>query len=112
MLGHPFSFLFIFVLVRFNADAIKAQTLHLKRKETLKLGAGGYPKPDFTWTKDGNPLQPSPRIKILDDGSLEFSNVIAQDGGTYGYKISQFQGTDKADGEIVATIVGKLDEPN
>lgn len=75
---------------------------------TLKLGASGFPQPEFIWKKDGTTIKPTGRFQVLDDGSLQITKVEVNDGGKYEYFVSQFDGSDRDSGEINVSIFGEL----
>jgi len=59
--------------------------------DTIKLGLAGFPKPTYTWKKDGKELNPSSdrRLSVLDDGTLKIDNVTKSDRGNYTCSVQQ-----------------------
>jgi hemicentin len=53
------------------------------KKAHLPCPASGVPPPTISWFKDGKPLIPGKDVKMLADGTLEFSSAKAKDAGVY-----------------------------
>ncbi|XP_064650190.1 hemicentin-1-like isoform X2 [Lineus longissimus] len=53
------------------------------KKAHLPCPASGVPPPTISWFKDGKPLIPDKEVKMLGDGTLEFSSAKAKDAGVY-----------------------------
>ena len=63
-----------------NANAIAGDTILLRCSPPI-----GFPTPQVTWEKDGEPLDLSTnqRHAIIGDGSLELSDIDIADAGKY-----------------------------
>ncbi|XP_071947832.1 hemicentin-1-like [Antedon mediterranea] len=55
----------------------------LYSRAALPCVADGAPKPEISWTKDGQPIEQSSRYFILDSGTLVFDRVERTDAGQY-----------------------------
>ncbi|XP_033105528.1 hemicentin-1-like isoform X2 [Anneissia japonica] len=55
----------------------------LYSRAALPCVVDGAPKPDITWTKDGQPIEESSRYFILESGTLVFERVERTDAGQY-----------------------------
>ena len=75
--------------------------------DTIQLGLSGYPKPTYTWKKDGKELNPSSnsRLSVLGDGSMRIDKVVKSDRGNYTCTVEQGGVGENADIEVYA--VGK-----
>jgi len=73
----------------------------------IKLGISGYPKPTYTWKKDGKQLNPASdrRLSVLDNGSLKIDKVAKSDRGNYTCVVEQSGLEENAKIEVYA--VGK-----
>ena len=76
--------------------------------DTINLGLAGFPKPTYTWKKDGKELNPSSdrRLSVLDDGSLRIDKVTKSDRGNYNCTVKQVSVEENTKIEVYA--VGKL----
>uniref|UniRef100_A0A8C1ARX6 Immunoglobulin superfamily, member 9a n=1 Tax=Cyprinus carpio carpio TaxID=630221 RepID=A0A8C1ARX6_CYPCA len=61
------------------------------RSVTLKCAAQGNPRPTITWSKDGRPINPQSKVKIM-DGSLSFHAVSRETSGKYQCHASNTEG--------------------
>uniref|UniRef100_A0A671RLK1 Protein turtle homolog A-like n=1 Tax=Sinocyclocheilus anshuiensis TaxID=1608454 RepID=A0A671RLK1_9TELE len=52
------------------------------RSVTLKCAAQGNPRPTITWSKDGRPINPQSKVKIM-NGSVSFHAVSRETSGQY-----------------------------
>ncbi|XP_043277221.1 obscurin isoform X7 [Venturia canescens] len=78
----------------------------------LDLQVKGYPKPDITWTKDGQEIVAGGRIKYLwedeESLSLVIKNVTVQDAGTYVIRAKNELGEDTTQIELIVKSAPKF----
>ncbi|XP_016101332.1 protein turtle homolog A [Sinocyclocheilus grahami] len=61
------------------------------RSVTLKCAAQGNPRPTITWSKDGRPIKPQNKVKIM-NGSVSFHAVSRETSGQYQCHASNTEG--------------------
>uniref|UniRef100_A0A8C2JZX7 Immunoglobulin superfamily, member 9a n=1 Tax=Cyprinus carpio TaxID=7962 RepID=A0A8C2JZX7_CYPCA len=61
------------------------------RSVTLKCAAQGNPRPTVTWSKDGRPIKPQNKVKIM-NGSVSFHAVSRETSGQYQCHASNTEG--------------------
>ncbi|XP_043106664.1 protein turtle homolog A isoform X2 [Puntigrus tetrazona] len=61
------------------------------RSVTLKCAAQGNPRPTITWSKDGRPINPQSKVKIM-NGSVSFHAVSRETSGLYQCHASNAEG--------------------
>lgn len=61
------------------------------RSVTLKCAARGNPRPTITWSKDGGPIKPQNKVKIM-NGSVSFVAVSRETSGQYQCHASNTEG--------------------
>ncbi|KAK7125952.1 hypothetical protein R3I93_021358 [Phoxinus phoxinus] len=61
------------------------------RSVTLKCAARGNPRPTITWSKDGGPIKPQNKVKIM-NGSVSFHAVSRETSGQYQCHASNTEG--------------------
>ena len=74
----------------------------------LSVPFAGNPLPDITWSKDGQPLEPSDRVVLTCDGKkvgLEINPSDIKDAGTYTCKLVNPLGEDKTSGHAIVRKV-------
>ncbi|XP_015180266.1 PREDICTED: muscle M-line assembly protein unc-89 isoform X4 [Polistes dominula] len=78
----------------------------------LDLQVKGYPKPDITWTKDGNEIVAGGRIKYLwedeESLSLVIKNVTTKDAGIYTIRAKNELGEDTTEIELIVKSAPKV----
>ncbi|XP_067254183.1 protein turtle homolog A isoform X2 [Chanodichthys erythropterus] len=68
-----------------------AVEVFLGRSLTLKCAARGNPRPTITWSKDGGPIKPQNKVKIM-NGSVSFHAVSRETSGQYQCHASNTEG--------------------
>ncbi|XP_056109232.1 protein turtle homolog A isoform X1 [Rhinichthys klamathensis goyatoka] len=61
------------------------------RSVTLKCAARGNPQPTITWSKDGGPIKPQNKVKIM-NGSVSFQALSRETSGQYQCHASNTEG--------------------
>ncbi|KAI4489747.1 hypothetical protein M0804_003929 [Polistes exclamans] len=78
----------------------------------LDLQVKGYPKPDITWTKDGNEIVAGGRIKYLwedeESLSLVIKHVTTKDAGIYTIRAKNELGEDTTEIELIVKSAPKV----
>lgn len=88
--------------IGFIANPLTKQRLLLNEKGKIDLDAHGYPRPSYTWKKDGNAFNPAAKqgYTLLDDGSIQISKVTVEDEGKYSCLIQQSITTKSVDIDV------------
>ena len=87
------------IVVRFGRNSVAVgggQTLRIQVSTTTAANL----RPTYEWRKDGNPLQPSNRIFLGADGTLEIRNFQSSDAGTYTIVATNSVGSDSDDIQV------------
>lgn len=82
-----------------NATAIN------ETKITIQCPTNGEPKPNVTWSKDGQKIPEGSKYAVQKDGSLLFRKAGKHDSGLYTCTSENIVGNDSA--STVIQVVGK-----
>ncbi|XP_060585793.1 contactin-like, partial [Ruditapes philippinarum] len=82
-----------------------SQTAAINGHVTLDCSPEAAPFPEFTWTRNGGNINPTPddgssRVRLLSDGSLFIAQVQTGDVGTYCCVATNIYGSDTSCGEL------------
>ncbi|XP_066015734.1 uncharacterized protein [Pocillopora verrucosa] len=84
----------VYIKARFTENTRDQQSLTAYTSGIINCGAEGTPRPQITWSKQGEKLVPDGRrVTQIPSGSLQIDPVHPEDGGTYGCTMTQNKGS-------------------
>ncbi|XP_014609542.1 PREDICTED: Down syndrome cell adhesion molecule-like protein Dscam2 isoform X8 [Polistes canadensis] len=75
-----------------------------KRDVTLPCQSVGKPEPSVTWKQWGQMVKPSARISMLQDGSLQITELHREDSGNYTCFVENRHGSDQITHRLIVQV--------
>lgn len=90
------------------------RTIYESQTTKFEVKAGGNPKPESKWLKNGNPIRSSERYKIAQIGevvALSVSKSKEEDSGVYTCVLSNKLGNAETEANLVVLPIAELKRP-